>query len=380
MTDSKKSCRYELVSGQEQQLHFHFIGDWTLGHHFPIPNTIAEQFENYPDFRVVVLNATQLGNWDSCLVAFIVRLLKMLEQYRVQLDQSGLPEGVRRLVHLASVVPEKEDARKEFIRESILTKIGKHSLSVEQEIINVITFVGEAGLSIIRFFRGNARFRAKDFWLIVEECGPNALPIVTLISVLIGLILAFVGAVQLSVFGADIYIANLVALGMVREMGAMMTAIIMAGRTGAAYAAQLGTMQVNEEIDAFKTMGFVPMDFLVLPRMLALILMMPLLTLYADFLGMVGGMLVGVGMLDLSLTEYYTQTVGSITLMDCATGLIKSAIFGVLVALSGCMRGMQCGRSSSAVGYAATSAVVSGIVCIVVADSILTVIYNSLNI
>ncbi len=380
MIDLKQSCQYQLTVVKAQQLQFNLEGDWTIDHHFPLPQQIKEQIRSHPDTHLVVMDAMHLKQWDSCLVAFIIRFSKMLEQEKIELDMTALPDGVCRLVHLALVVPEQEGARREFIQESIITKIGKHSLSVEQEIVNAITFTGEAALSFFRFITGKARFRSRDFWLIIEECGPNALPIVTLISVLIGLILAFVGAVQLSLFGADIYIANLVALGMVREMGAMMTAIILAGRTGAAYAAQLGTMQVNEEIDAFKTMGFVPMDFLVLPRMLALILMMPLLTLYANFLGIVGGLMVGVGMLDLSLTEYYTQTVDSITLMDCTTGLIKSAVFGVLVALSGCMRGMQCGRSSSAVGYAATSAVVSGIVSIVVADSLLTIIYNSLNI
>jgi phospholipid/cholesterol/gamma-HCH transport system permease protein len=227
---------------------------------------------------------------------------------------------------------------------------------------------------------GKAQFRGQDFWLVVQECGPNALPIVALISFLIGLILAFVGVVQLQLFGAQIYIANLVGLGMAREMGGMMTGIIMAGRTGAAFAAQLGSMQVNEEIDAFKTMGINPIDFLVLPRMLAMIFMMPLLCLYADLLGILGGFFVGVGLMDLSFIEYFEQTRNGISLNDFSVGLFKSAIFGILVALTGCMQGMQCGRSSSAVGQAATAAVVTGIVSIVVADSVLTIIYDQLGI
>jgi phospholipid/cholesterol/gamma-HCH transport system permease protein len=185
--------------------------------------------------------------------------------------------------------------------------------------------------------------------------------------------------VQLKQFGAQIFVANLVGLGMAREMGAMMTAIVMAGRTGAAFAAQLGSMTVGEEIDALQTSGFSPLEFLVLPRMLALILMMPLLCLYADLLGILGGALVAVSTFNLGLTQYYDQTVSALSLQQFGLGLFKAAVFGVLVALAGCLRGMQCGRSAAAVGEAATSAVVTGIVWIIVADATLTVIYDILG-
>jgi phospholipid/cholesterol/gamma-HCH transport system permease protein len=199
-------------------------------------------------------------------------------------------------------------------------------------------------------------------------------------SFLVGLILAFVGAIQLEQFGAQIYVADLVGIAMAREMGALMSAIIMSGRTGAAFAAQLGTMQVNEEIDAMTTLGLSSMDFLVLPRMIALILMMPLLCIYADLMGILGGAVVGVGMLDLSPTEYLNATLSGVSLTDFTVGIIKSAIFGVLVALSGCMRGIQCGRSASAVGLAATSAVVTAIVFIIVTDGVFSVLTNALGI
>ena len=181
-------------------------------------------------------------------------------------------------------------------------------------------------------------------------------------------------------FGASIYVADLVAVAVTREMGAIMTAIVMAGRSGAAFAAQLGTMQVNEEIDAFKTMGVSPMEHLVLPRMLALVLMMPLLVLYADLMGILGGLTIGVTMLDLPVLEYYHQTVGAITLTGLTIGLAKGAMFGVLVAVAGCMRGMQCGRSASAVGAATTSAVVMGIVFIISSDAIVAVVCNIIGI
>ena len=230
------------------------------------------------------------------------------------------------------------------------------------------------------FVRGRARYRPVDLWLQIQECGPAAVPIVTMISLLVGLILAFVGAVQLSLFGAELYIADLVALGMTREMGALMTAIIMSGRSGAAFAAQIGTMNVNMEVSALKVMGFSPVDFLVLPRLIALILVMPFLGLYSDLLGIAGGAMVGVAFFDIPLSQFLTRTSEAVDLTDFFIGLVKCSLFGVLIALSGCMRGVQCGRTASAVGDAATSAVVTSIVLIVVADSIVTLICNRLNI
>ncbi len=187
------------------------------------------------------------------------------------------------------------------------------------------------------------------------------------------------GAIQLKAFGAQIYVADLVGIAMVRVMGAVMAGIIMAGRTGASYAAQLGTMQVNEEIDALQTLGISPMEFLVLPRMLALILMMPLLCVYADVMGILGGLIVGVTMLDLSPTIYLNETRASFQLTNLWIGLFYSAVFGVIIALAGCLRGIQCGRSASAVGEATTSAVVTSIVTIVVATAIITVICSVLG-
>jgi phospholipid/cholesterol/gamma-HCH transport system permease protein len=286
---------------------------------------------------------------------------------------------VARLIDMASAVPEKKDARKQSGRAPFLSRVGETTLEFGTSAAEMLSFIGEASLAFLRFLRGKARFRRSDLFLLIQECGAQALPIVSLISVLVGLILAFVGAVQLKLFGAQIYVADLVGIGMAREMGAMMTAIVMAGRTGAAFAAQLGTMEVNEEIDAFKTLGMSPMEFLVLPRMLALVLMLPLLCLYADLMGILGGGIIGVGMLDISPMQYFNETLSALNLTQFLAGLIKAAVFGVLVALSGCLRGMQCGRSASAVGDAATSAVVTAIVSIIVSDAILTVVYDRIG-
>ncbi|HXK57083.1 MAG TPA: ABC transporter permease, partial [Gammaproteobacteria bacterium] len=292
----------------------------------------------------------------------------------------GLPEGVQGLIALARAVPERKGARRSGETEGWLTRIGRRVQGLLDDTRRLLAFLGEVSLAFARMLTGRARFRRSDLALFIQQTGVDALPIVSLISVLVGLILAFIGALQLALFGAQVYIANLVGIAMVREMGAMMAAIIMAGRTGAAFSAQLGTMQVNEEIDAFKTLGIDPVEFLVLPRLLALTLMMPLLCIYADLLGIVGGMLVGIGLFDISPTQYIEQTVSAVTLTDIGVGMVKSVVFGLLIALAGCMKGIQCGRSASAVGEAATSAVVAAIVAIVVSDAIMTLIANALGV
>jgi phospholipid/cholesterol/gamma-HCH transport system permease protein len=203
---------------------------------------------------------------------------------------------------------------------------------------------------------------------------------VALINFLVGLILAFVGAVQLAQFGASIYVADLVAIASVREMGCIMTAIIVCGRTGAAFAAQLGTMKVNEEIDAFRTFGISPMEFLVLPRIVALMLAMPLLVVFADLIAIAGGYVVSVAMLDVTAAEYIDRTIEAITLRSFFLGVFKGACFGMLVAMTGCWRGLRSGDSAAAVGLATTSAVVTGITTIIAADGVFAVLCHALGI
>lgn len=347
--------------------------------HPPSAQDTAAELTRAPQPRRLVFDAGHVTEWDSGLLTFVSRLAADATEAGLTVDDSGLPEGARRLLALATAVPERRSAR-ESGATSLLSRIGTTAISMTDGAIDMLRFIGGAMQAFGAFARGRARFQAGDLAAIVQDCGPRALPIVSLISFLVGLILAFVGAVQLRQFGAQIYVADLVAIAMATEMGAMMTAIIMAGRTGAAFAAQLGTMQVNEEIDALTTMGISPMEFLVLPRMLALVTMVPLLTLYADLLGILGGTLVGATMLNLSPQQYINETIAALTVTDFVKGLVKGTVFGVLVALAGCLRGMQCGRSSAAVGEAATSAVVTGIVFIIVSDAILTVLYNVLGI
>ena len=363
-----------------EALEIRFGGPWTFQHVLPEMGEVEQQLAAPPQVTSVAFETSELTQWDSGLLTFLIQVMETCAQQQIRVDRTGLPPGVRRLLALAETVPEREETRRSPVRPSWLTRIGAQTQDLLDAAIEIIAFVGEAVLSACRLLRGRAHFRRSDLALILQDCGAQALPIVSLISFLVGLILAFMGAVQLQQFGAQTFVANLVGLGMSREMGAMMVGIIMAGRTGAAFAAQLGTMRVNEEIDALTTMGISPMDFLVLPRMLALVVMLPLLCLYADLLGILGGLVVGVGMLDLGLVQYVVQTREALAPMDFVLGLIKSAVYGALVAIAGCLRGMQCGNSSAAVGTAATSAVVTSIVWIVVASAILTLIYDALGV
>jgi phospholipid/cholesterol/gamma-HCH transport system permease protein len=372
-------AKFEVTRPTVDTLCVRLAGQWTIQAVLPAPEEVHTQFASLPQVRRLTFETPALSAWDSGLLTFLLTLKAMCAQSQVEFDQAGLPQGIQRLLALATAVPERQGVRRQGVRTALLVRLGQGALAITAALHEFLTFLGQLALASVQLVRGRARFRAVDLALIIQESGAQALPIVSLISFLVGLILAFVGATQLKQFGAQIYIANLVGLGMAREMGAMMTGIIMAGRTGAAFAAQLGTMTVNQEVDALTTMGLPPMEFLVLPRTLALVLMMPLLCIYADLVGILGGAVVGVGMLQLSATQYYHQTLQALHLLDFVLGLIKGAVFGVVVALAGCLRGMQCGRSASAVGAATTSAVVTAIVWIIVWDALLTVVYEVLG-
>ena len=355
-------------------------GSWKIGARFPSVDDVQKQIASSGDLRRIGFNTDNLTGWDSGLLTFLIKISDYCSKNNIDFDRDGLPEGVGRLIALATAVPERKGARKQTVHEPFFQRVGSAAMDMWQSILELLAFIGEASIAFFKFLVGKASFRRTDLFLFIQQCGADALPIVTLISLLVGLILAFIGAIQLLMFGAQVYVADLVGIAMVRVMGAVMVGIVMAGRTGAAFAAQLGTMQGNEEIDALKTMGVSPMEFLVLPRMLALVLMMPLLCIYADLMGVLGGLIVGVGVLDIGLLQYVHQTTGALRLSYFFIGILHATIFGVLVALAGCLRGMQCGRSASAVGEATTSAVVTSIVAIIVATGLITVICNILGV
>lgn len=357
-------------------------GDWQQDG--PLPEIQGEP----PDQAPVRYVTGELGAFDSTLPAFILahlrKVAKPLEDTRDAAAQAkppldGLPPNLRGLMELALAVPEEGDARSKPVETSVINKLGKISINVWAGILSIAEFTGLSVLALGRFVTGRARFRSSDFWVIVQECGAQALPIVSLISFLIGLILAFVGNVQLTNFGASLYVADLVGIAMVREMGVVMTAIIMSGRTGAAFAAHLGSMKANEEIDALRTFGFDPFDFLVLPRLLAMVMMMPLLTLYANFVGILGGMLVGAAV-GIPPVLYWHQTLAALTLTTASLGVFKSFFFGAIIAVCGCLQGMHAGKSSAAVGEATTRAVVASITAVIILDSGFAAIFTVLDI
>lgn len=319
-------------------------------------------------------------DWDSTLPAYFLSLVGIARTLNYQINYSALPDGLHRLLDLALAVPAREGAARSSQDESFLERLGGRALAVPKHMFDFLEFLGDVTLELKATLKGRSPFRMRDLFLYMQECSIDALPIVSLISMLVGLILAFVGAVQLQLFGAQIYVAGLVAIGVTRVMGAIMVGIVMSGRTGAAYAAILGSMQVNEEIDALSTFGFSPVGFLVLPRILALTIMVPLLTLYADLMGMLGGMLVGVLMLDLGVIEYFKATQDMLGLSHVWVGLVHAVSFGAIIGLSSCYQGIRCGRSASAVGMATTTAVVNSIVGIIVATAIITVLFQVLHI
>lgn len=362
----------------ESRLVVRLSGQWRLGALRPAQEKLQRELDA-PGIRGVSFDAGELQGWDTALLSFISDLELRCRGASLEVDRAGLPPGVRRLLELAEVVQEHR-AEPAVPPGGALASVGRWAYRWAAGWLAFLTFLGQVTLAAGRLLTCRARFRRSDLLLYLQEAGAEALPIVTLISLMVGLILAFVGAVQLQQFGADIFIANLVGISMLREMGAMMTGIIMAGRTGAAFASQLGTMKVTEEVDALVTFGIPPIEFLVLPRMLALCLMMPLLCLYADILGILGGAMIGSMMLGLSAEHYWQQTLAALSLTDLGVGLFKAGVYGVLVAVSGCLRGMQASGSAAAVGAAATSAVVTAIVAIVVADGAFAVVCNVLGI
>ena len=355
-------------------------GSWRLQNGTPSTEAILSTISSSPQLKTISFSSSDLDGWDSALPVFLSSLIRHCHDRNLQVNTNGLPDGIRKLLDLAASSTETKDSSRQNRNESLLSQIGNTTIDIAAGIPNALHFLGESLKSIIRLITQKAQYNSADLLFIIQQVGPQALPIVSLISFLVGLILAYMGALQLERFGAQIYVADLVGIAMVREVGALMTAIIMAGRTGAAYAAEIGTMQVNEEIDAFKTLGISPIDYLVMPRLLALVVMIPLLSLYAGLVGIVAGIFVSVTVFDLSVYEYYQQTLRALSFTHFAVGMAKGTLYGVLIALSGCLRGMQCGRSAQAVGQATTSAVVTSIISIVVAASLTTIILQKLGI
>jgi phospholipid/cholesterol/gamma-HCH transport system permease protein len=361
------------VSREGETMVLRLGGDWRVTGNHPV---WAETVTGHRPQRVV-LQAEELGTWDSSLALFLSAARVWSAKHSVELVEQGLPKEAGRLATLLINKPALK--AKHSGLPDLVTGVGEATVKMWSEAKDLAQLVGECLFSGGRFLRGQAQFRWRDCLSEMQQCGAMALPIVGLISFLVGVIMAYQGAVQLRQFGADIYVADLVGLSVVREMGPMMAAIVLAGRTGAAFAATLGNMQANEEIDALETLGVSPIDFLVMPRIVALFLMMPLLALYSNCLGILGGLVVSASILDIPASLYWVETKSIIDLSDLCTGLIKAGIFGLLIGLSACLRGLQAERSATGAGQAATSAVVTSTLLIIVSDSIFAVMFNILG-
>lgn len=370
-----------------------FGGAWTLTHTPQAHHDIVRKLDALPasgqslitasvsqsltqELPQVTLVAEDLGEWGSTLITCMVAIIRACRAKGIEPDIAPLPLGIQKLITLAFAVPARANAERMAKTPSFLERVGDWALSVPQTFSHVFSFGMHVVRGMGRVFACRSDMRWRDVVAQMQECGSTALPIVSLISLLVGLILAFVGAVQLQTFGASIYVADLVSIGMVRVIGAIMAGITMAGRTGASFAAVLGTMQVNEEIDALHTLGVSPTEFLVLPRLIALVCMMPLLTIYADLMGILGGLIVGIGMLDLHMSEYIFATKRSLSVANIWIGIVHGTLFGVVIAICGCYHGMRCGRSALAVGVATTAAVVSSIVSLILVTAFVTVMCN----
>jgi phospholipid/cholesterol/gamma-HCH transport system permease protein len=359
-----------VVSQRGGTLVFALVGTWELERPTPRFDRLVEERPRREAVRALEFDAAELGEWDSSLLTFLVQGLNYCEAHDLAFRDDGLPEGIARLLELARAVPERH-LGSEDVNPSFAARVGMRSVNAWDATLAFVAFTGEVTQGFARLLSRRARLRWRDFWVVVQSNGSGALPLVTLISFLVGLIIAFLGAVVLRRFGAGYYVSYLVGYGMMREMAALMTGIIMAGRTGAAFAAELGSMKITEEIDAYETLGLSPVDHLVLPRVLGLGVMMPLLTIYAMFVGIGGGLVVAVTMLDLSVAQFMGGLLAPVTIADGLLGVFKGSVFGLIIGIAGCMRGMQTGSDAGAVGRAATSAVVTGITLIIVANAVI---------
>ncbi len=325
--------------------------------------------------KSITVDLERITYLDDYGVLVLVELKKKLWLRKAELmicNMSGPAKAMIELFHLDSAAEPLTLAPARS--PGAIERLGAAALVQASDLKHMISFIGAVCLALVRVVRKPKSLRADDTFLCMQKTGADALPIVALISFLLGLIMAFMSAVQLRQFGANIYVASLVSLSMARELGPIMTAIIVAGRSGSAFAAEIGAMKISEEVDALVTMGFEPVRFLVMPKMVASVIVVPFLVLFSDVCAISGGLIVGVGMLDLTAGAYIDQTVKTLRLFDVFLGFGKSAIFALLISWVGCFRGFQVSGGAASVGHATTSAVVSSIFLIIVSDALFAVI------
>jgi phospholipid/cholesterol/gamma-HCH transport system permease protein len=370
---ASQSPMFELQKNQDNILTIIFHGRMDISNAPALLKQMTAPLRSIKSVRQLVIDFRHVTRLDDYGAMVVLRIMRILELQPGQLNFSNIDPGHEKTLSLIDFG--QPDCRIKSRRsENFIIRLGESTLQIIGAGRFFIEFIGAMVVSVARVLKKPGSFRLNDTIGHMKTTGVDALPVVGLISFLMGLIMAFMSSLQLSQFGANIYVASLVALAMVSELGPIMTAIVVSGRSGSAYAAEISTMKISEEIDALIVMGFDPNLFLVLPRMIAAMAVIPILTIFSNIFAVAGGMAIGVIMLNLSPGAYITQTLESLTLFEIAWGLFKSLVFAVIISLTGCFRGLQAKGGASAVGAAATSAVVTSIFFIILFDSIFAVI------
>jgi len=369
----EEPVHFRLIEGEANELQLDFTGHIDAETAARLFHTLPEQVKKKSPGRLT-LNLARVSRIDDMGLLVILKLRRVMSRRGVKIRLVGVPGQVKEMLDLLCTgeKPPSKAAEKKKSR-NIIVRLGESAIRDLSEPRFALSFLGQVLISLASLLVRPLRLRWDDSIKQMETTGVDALPIVALISFLLGLIMAFMSSIQLRQFGANIYVASLVALAMVSELGPIMTAIIVAGRSGSAYAAEIGTMKISEEIDALRTMGFDPVRFLALPRMVASLVMVPILTLFSDLFAVAGGLVVGTLMLNLTVSGYIAKTLETLTLFDVLWGMFKSVVFAFLVSWVGCLRGFQARGGASAVGRASTSAVVTSIFLIILFDSIFSV-------
>lgn len=368
---------WKHISAPDREV-FALGGDW-IAQSGSIPQFPPDCLAKSAAGRTIAFDTAGLGRWDTGLIEFLWDAKRTAASAGFRIDGSGLPESARKLLGL---LPDKLAAPGSALRRGFrpLYELGGKTLGMLAELGSLTQLLATTTKGAALALTARARMRAVDLLANIRGAGPQALAIVGVVNFLVGAILAFVGAVQLRKFAADIFVADLVAIAVVREMAAVMTAIVMSGRTGAAYAARIATMRGNEELDALAVVGIPATDYIVLPSVLALAFTMPLLYLYGCFVGMLGGFAVSLAMLDITPAGYFHQTVAAVPLSQFIFGFSKTVAFAVMIGLTSCRIGLLAGRSAADVGVAATKAVVVGIVGVIAMDAVFAVIADIVGI
>jgi phospholipid/cholesterol/gamma-HCH transport system permease protein len=349
-------------------------GDWTAQDDVSRMH-VTDSLLQRSNIHALRFDSSNLGRWDSSLLVFLSSLREASRRRHIVFDQTGLPPAARRLLALLPAAPPESVVPVRNV--GTAERVGIRAIGIWSDLIGITTLIGETILRTGAAVRGQARTRIVDLLACIQDAGIAALPMVALVNILVGGIVAFVGGIQLRRLGAEIYVADLIGVTEVREMAPLMTAIVMSGRTGSAYAAEIAAMQGSEEIDALQAIGISVFDYLILPRVSALTTMMPLLCIYAGALGLFGGLGVAVAMMNISAPSFAVQLRGAVAGSDILLGLAKSIAFGSWIAIAGCRIGLKAGRSATDVGHAATAAAVSGIVGVIALDALFDVCANA---